>query len=61
MMAISGAGLIVGASLAFWQLLPRSGREHPFARNSGISSMIAIGLVTALSFGVALLWAGLSG
>jgi hypothetical protein len=61
MMAITGAGLIVGASLAFWQFLPRKGREHPFVRNSGVGSMITIVLLSALTFGVAMLWAGLSG
>jgi hypothetical protein len=61
MMAITGAGLIVGASLAFWQLLPHNGREHPFVRNSGVGSMVTIALLTTLTFGVALLWSGLSG
>jgi len=61
MMAIVGVGLIVGTSLAFWQLLPNKGREHPFVRNSGIGSMVTIGLLTTLTFGVALLWSGLSG
>jgi hypothetical protein len=61
MMAVTGAGLIVGTTLVFWRLLPHNGREHPFMRSSGISSMIAIALVTALTFGVAMLWSGLSG
>jgi hypothetical protein len=61
MMAITGAGLIVGTSLAFWQLLPHNGREHPFVRNSGVGSMVTIALLTTLTFGVALLWSGLSG
>jgi len=61
MMAIIGGGLIVGTSLAFWKLLPHKGREHPFVRNSGIGSMVTIGLLTTLTFGVALLWSGLSG
>jgi hypothetical protein len=60
MMVITGAGLIVSSSLVFWQLLPRDGRLHPFAR-SGISSMLALGLLTTLTLGVAMLWAGLSG
>jgi hypothetical protein len=61
MMAVTGAGLIVGTTLVFWQLLPHNGREHPFVRNSGIGSMVTIGLLTTLTFGVALLWSGLSG
>jgi len=61
MMVITGAGLIVSSSFVFWQLLPRDGRIHPFARNSGISSMLALGLLTTLTLGVAMLWAGLSG
>ena len=61
MMAIIGGGLIVGTSLAFWKLLPHKGREHPFVRNSGTGSMVTIGLLTTLTFGVALLWSGLSG
>ena len=61
MMVITGAGLIVSSCLVFWQLLPRDGRLHPFARDSGISSMLALGLLTTLTLGVAMLWAGLSG
>jgi len=61
MMAVTGAGLIVSSSLVFWQLLPRNGRVHPLARNSGVSSMLALGLLTSLTLGVAMLWAGLSG
>jgi hypothetical protein len=61
MMAITGAVLIVGASLAFWQFLPRKGQERPFVRNSAVGSMITIVLLTALTFGVAMLWSGLSG
>jgi len=61
MMVITGAGLIVSSSLVFWQLLPRNGRVHPFVRNSGISSMLALGLLTTLTLGAAMLWAGLSG
>jgi hypothetical protein len=58
MMAIIGGGLIVFTSLVFWHLLPHNGRE---LRNSGIGSMVTIGLMTTLTFGVALLWSGLSG
>ena len=61
MMALIGGGLIVFTSLVFWQLLPHNGREHPFVRNSGTGSMVTIGLMTTLTFGVALLWSGLSG
>jgi hypothetical protein len=61
MMAIIGGALIVGTSLVFWQLLPSKGREHPFVRNTGTGSMVTIGLLTTLTFGVALLWSGLSG
>jgi hypothetical protein len=61
MIAITGVGLIVGTTLVFWQLLPHNGREHPFVRNSGTGSMVTIALLSALTFGVALLWSGLSG
>jgi len=61
MMATIGGGLIVGSALAFWQLLPHNGRDHPLVRNSGIGSMVTIGLLTTLTLGVALLWSGLSG
>jgi len=55
MMAITGAGLIVSSSLVFWQLLRRNGRVHPLARNPGISSMLALGLLTTLTLGVTML------
>lgn len=57
---ISGLVMIAGSSLVFWRLLPRDGREHPLAKNSGISSMIAITIMTVLTFGIALLWNGFS-
>ena len=60
MMTIIGAVLIVGTSLTFWQLLPNNGRENPLVRNSGVGSMVTLGLLTTLTIGVAMLWAGLS-
>ena len=60
MMSITGAGLIVGSGLVFWQLLPHNGRENPLVRNSVVGSMVTLGLLTTLTIGVAMLWAGLS-
>lgn len=56
---ISGAALITGGSGFFWYLLPRQGKVHPLARNSDVGSMITIGIMSVLTFGIALLCAGL--
>jgi hypothetical protein len=58
---ISGAVLVTSSSLAFWRLLPDNGREHRLAENSGVSSMITITIMTAFTFGLAMIWNGLSG
>ena len=57
MIAITGAGLIVASTLEFWQLLPNNGRENPLVRNSGVGSMVTLGLLTTLTIGVAMLLA----
>ena len=60
-LSVIGAILIAATCAAFWRLLPRNGRTHPFVRNSDVGSMITIGLMTVLTVGVALLLDGLFG
>jgi hypothetical protein len=58
---ISGAALVSVGSGSFWYLLPRNGRVHPFVENSDVGSMVTIAIITALTFGLVLLFAGLVG
>lgn len=58
---ISGAVLLAGSSFAFWRLLPLDGREHRLADNPNVSSMITITIMTAFTFGIAMVWNGLAG
>jgi hypothetical protein len=58
---ISGAVLVGGGGGSFWYLLPRNGRVHPFVQNSDVGSMVTIAIMTAVTFGLVLLAAGISG
>jgi hypothetical protein len=58
---ISGAALVGTGSASFWYLLPRHGRVHPFVQNSDVGSMVTIGIMTVVTFGLVILFAGLSG
>ena len=59
MYTVSGVILIVFGCGCFWDLLPRKGQVHPFVRNSDVGSMITIGIMTVLTAGFALFFAGL--
>jgi hypothetical protein len=59
--AISGAVLTFGTCAAYCYLLPRNGQENPLVRNTDIGSMVTIGMMTVLTFGIALLLDGLFG
>jgi hypothetical protein len=56
---ISGAALVGVGGGSFWYLLPRKGRVHPFVVNSDVGSMVTIAIMTALTFGLVILCAGL--
>ena len=58
---LSGAALTGGGAASFWYLLPRQGRVHPLVRNSDVGSMVTIGIMTGVTFGLVLLAAGFSG
>jgi hypothetical protein len=56
---ISGVALIAVTSFGFWSLLPRDGRVHATVDKFDGGSMITIAIMTAFTFGVAMLCAGL--
>ena len=58
---ISGTALVGVGGASFWYLLPRQGRVHPLVQNSDVGSMVTIGIMTAVTFGLVILAAGLSG
>jgi hypothetical protein len=58
---ISGAALVGVGSGSFWYLLPRNGRVHPLVVNSDIGSMVTIAIMTAVTFGLVMLFAGFVG
>ena len=58
---ISGAALVGVGGASFWYLLPRNGRVHPFVQNSDVGSMVTIAIMTAVTFGLVILFAGLVG
>jgi hypothetical protein len=58
---ISGAALAGVGGASFWYLLPRDGRVHPLVRNSDVGSMVTIGIMTLVTFGLVILFAGFSG
>jgi hypothetical protein len=58
---VCGAAVVTGTCAAYWYLLPRNGQENPLVRNSDVGSMLTIGLMTALTLGIALLLDGLFG
>jgi hypothetical protein len=58
---ISGAVLVGGGGASFWYLLPRNGRVHSFVQNSDVGSMVTIAIMTAITFGLVMMFAGLSG
>jgi len=55
---VSGVALIGGSAAGHWYLLPRNGEVHPLVKNSDVGSMVTIGIMCVLTFGVALLVAG---
>jgi hypothetical protein len=58
---ISGAALVGVGGSSFWYLLPRNGRVHLFVENSDVGSMVTTAIMTAIIFGLVMLFEGLSG
>ena len=58
---ISGVALVGVGGGSFWYLLPHNGRVHPFVQNSDVGSMVTIAIMTAVTFGLVILCAGLFG
>ena len=58
---IFGIILIAGSVAAFWHLLPRHGKEHPFVENTNVGSMVTILIMCSLTIGVALFFNGFGG
>jgi len=58
---IVGASAISAAGVSFWLLLPRDGNVHPMVRNSDVGSMVTLAIMSVLTFGAVMLFAGLIG
>jgi hypothetical protein len=58
---IGGAAVVVISCAFYWSLLPRNGKTHRLVENSDVASMITIGLMTTLTFGVAIFLNGFFG
>ena len=58
---IVGAVAIVAAGVSFWWLLPRGGQVHPMVRNTDVGSMVTLAIMSVLTFGAVMLFAGLIG
>ncbi len=56
------SGLVVSSAggAALWYLKPRNGVVHPLVVKPLLDSLIPIGIVSALGFGIALIVAGLT-
>jgi len=58
---IVGAVAIVADGVSFWWLLPRAGEVHPMVRNTDVGSMVTLAIMSVLTFGAVMLFAGLIG
>jgi hypothetical protein len=58
---ISGAALTIISCAVFWYLLPHKGQVNPLVKNSDVGSMVTIGIMSGLTFGVVILCEGLFG
>ena len=61
MSVIVGAAAIAAAGVSFWWLLPRAGKVHPMVRNTDVGSMVTLAIMSVLTFGAVMLFAGLIG
>jgi hypothetical protein len=62
MLSIIFGVILVGVSVAaFWRLLPRNGKEHPFVKNTDVGAAVTILIMCSLTIGVALFFNGFGG
>jgi hypothetical protein len=55
MLAILGLMIVTATVLMFWRLLPKNGVIHPLATAPFLESIIPIGLIAGLSFGLVMM------
>jgi hypothetical protein len=55
MLAILGLVIVAATILTFWRLLPKDGKIHPLATAPFLESIIPIGLIAGLSFGLVMM------
>ena len=55
MLAILGVMIVAATIMAFWRLSPRDGKIHPLVTMPVLESIIPIGLITGLSFGLVMM------
>jgi hypothetical protein len=58
---ICGAALVAVTSASFWYFLPHNGQVHPLVEKFDGGSMITLALMTILTIGVVMMFAGFLG
>ena len=58
---ICGAALAFGAGASFWYFLPRKGQVHPLVERFDGGSLITLAIMTILTIGVVMVFAGFLG
>jgi len=58
---IFGAALVAVTSASFWYFLPRNGQVHPLVEKFDGGSMITLAIMTILTIGVVMMFAGFLG
>jgi hypothetical protein len=58
---IFGAALVAVTSASFWYFLPRKGQVHPLVEKFDGGSMITLAIMTILTIGVVMMFAGFLG
>ena len=56
---LMGVALVVGASTAYWYLLPCNGQVNPLVKNSDMGSLITITIMTIVTVGIGLVIDGM--
>jgi hypothetical protein len=55
MLAILGLMIVAATVMVFWRLSPKDGKIHPLVTVPVLESLIPIGLITGLSFGLVMM------
>ena len=53
--------MVVAAGASFWYFLPRNGQVHPLVKRFDGGSMITLAIMTILTTGVVMMFAGYLG